>query len=170
MLPVINYINDILHNNNDNLYNIITQIDFDGTFDKSVFIQVINTLVEQNIHQQFNLNKYSAYIPIAHKISNVCSNYISKDALYNVIPHFLSKVDIKYTNVIANNIYTKANSIIPSIKNLQFYTMPSLNSSSFNIISFQNHITCNITFNSSVIADKKRLKRCFLKACRNLII
>ena len=127
-----------------------------------------NTLL-QNIHQQFNLNKYSAYIPIAHKISNVCSNYISKDALYNVIPHFLSNVDIKYTNVIANNIYTKANSIIPSIKNLQFYTIPSLNASSFNIISFQNHITCNITFNSDTIKNKKRLQRCFLKACRVLM-
>jgi len=127
-----------------------------------------NTLL-QNIHHQFNLNKYSAYVPIAHKVTNMCSNYISKETFYNVIPHFLSKIDIKYTNVIANNFYTKKNSIIPPIKNLKFYTMPSLNSSCFNIMSFQNQINCNITFNSHAIKNKKRLKRCFLKACRNLM-
>jgi hypothetical protein len=127
-----------------------------------------NTLL-QNIHHQFNLNKYSAYIPIAHKISNVCANYISKDTLYNIISSCEPNIDIKYTNVIANNFYTKNNSIIPPIKNLQFYTMPSLNSSCFNIMSFQNQINCNITFNSHAIKNKKRLKRCFLKACRNLM-
>jgi hypothetical protein len=128
-----------------------------------------NTLL-QNIHHQFNLNKYSAYIPIAHKISNVCTNYISKDTLYNIISSCEPNIDIKYTNIIANNFYTKKNSIIPPIKNLQFYTMPSLNSSCFNIMSFQNHINCNITFNSDTIKNKKRFKRCFLKACRNLMV
>lgn len=127
-----------------------------------------NTLL-QNIHHQFNLNKYSAYIPIAHKLTNMYAKYIPKETFYNVIPHVLSKIDIKYTNVIANNIHTNANSIMPPIKNLQFYTMPELNSSCFNIMSFQNHINCNIAFNSDVIKNKKRLKRCFLKACRNLM-
>ena len=128
-----------------------------------------NNALLQNIHQQFNLNKYSAYIPIAHKISNVCTKYIPKDTFYNIISTCEPNIDIKYTNVIANNFYTNANSIIPLIKNVQFYTMPLLNSPCFNILSFQNRINCNITVNSNLIKNKTRLKRCFLKACRNLM-
>jgi hypothetical protein len=129
-----------------------------------------NNALLQNIHQQFNLNKYSAYIPIAHKMTNVCAKYIPNHALYNIISTCEPNIDITYTNMIANSICTKNNSVIPPIKNLQFYTMPLLNAPCFNIISFQNHINCNITFNSGVIKHKKRFKRCFLKAFRNLIV
>jgi hypothetical protein len=155
-------------NNNSTTSNFNTNNIFGLTIKTNCYCD--NNTLLQNIHHQFNLNKYSAYIPIVHKISNMCSNYISKNTLYNVISTCESNIDIKYTNIIANNFYTKENSIIPPIKKLQFYTMPTLKSCCFNIISFQNRINCNITFKSDVIKNKKRFKKCFLKACRNLII
>jgi hypothetical protein len=47
MLPVNNFMNDLFYNN-DNLYNIIVQVDFDDSFDNSACIQVIKKLIEQN--------------------------------------------------------------------------------------------------------------------------
>jgi hypothetical protein len=129
-----------------------------------------NNTFLQNIHHYYNLNKYSAYIPIINNINSTCANYISKDTFHNITQSYLSNIDITYTNMIANNICTKANSVIPAIKNIQIYTMPSLNATCFNIMSFQNHINCNITFNSHLIKNKKRFKRCFLKAFSNLML
>jgi hypothetical protein len=122
----------------------------------------------KNIHTMFNNYKYSFYILLLTKYTDIITymhqHYISFSNYF--LQYFFDSIvnssDYIYTNIIGPKItHVK-------LTNIHFLINPVNNEIIYNIVSYENNINIVCSFKEGIIQDKKLFKQCIYKAYTEL--
>ena len=117
------------------------------------------------VHTTFNSLKYSLFIPfISFFITNI-TYVLPLDTLVYLYDKIISNSDYVFSNIIGPEM----KQIPKPAQNIGFFTTPKSNEIVYNIISYQNNITLNITFKKDRIQDKDRFLESLRKAYNDLL-
>jgi hypothetical protein len=127
-----------------------------------------NVMLFRKIEEQFNLYKFSPFIPITNKLLLYLLPYVSQDFQTQMCNELFYNINLSFSNIIGPNIDdTKFNKFV-KLNNMQFSTVTKNNEICFNMISFKDEININISFREKLIKHKKRFMKCFQRAYNSL--
>ena len=128
-----------------------------------------NVMLFNKIEEQFNLYKFSPFIPITNKMLLYLLPLVSQDFQTQMCDELFYNVNLAFTNVIGPKFDDDKCNRFVKVKNLQCSTVTKNNEICFNMISFNDKININISFRENLIKHKKRFIKCFQRAYNSLI-
>lgn len=117
------------------------------------------------IHNTFNLFKYSLFIPVLSFLLNNISTYCSIDVLSSIYKDILHSNNYVYSNIIGPNI----KNLSVEITDIHFLTNAKNNEIIYNIISCNENINIICSFKEGIIKDKISFEKCLYLAYENLL-
>jgi len=141
--------------NTNNLFFVLTEIEKCNN----------NIILLNKIEEQFNLYKFSPFIPITKNLLVQLLPYVSQDFQTHACDELFCNINLSFSNIIGPNIDTKR----VKLNNIQFSTVTKNNEICFNMISFNDNININVSFREKLIKRKKRFIKCFQSAYNSLI-
>ena len=128
-----------------------------------------NVMLFHQIEEQFNLYKFSPFIPITNKMLLYLLPYVSQDFQTHMCNELFYNVNLSFSNIIGPKFDDNKLHKFVKVKNLQFSTVTKNNEICFNMMSFNDEININISFREKLIKHKKRFRKCFQRAYNSLI-
>lgn len=128
-----------------------------------------NVMLFKKIEEQFNLYKFTPFIPITNKMLLYLLPYVSQDFQTQMCDELFYNVNLAFTNVIGPKFDDDKCNRFVKVKNLQCSTVTKNNEICFNMMSFNDKININVSFRENLIKHKTRFRKCFQRAYNSLI-
>lgn len=122
-------------------------------------------ILVQDVHTTFNALKYSYFIPCLTVCVNLFTRILPLSILVSIYNRIMEKSNYAFSNIIGPDLQN-----VPiKITNIGFLTTPKNSEIVYNIISYQNNITLNVTFKKDRIKDKDKYLQCLRNAYKDLL-